>query len=246
MTTLVPIELPEPPLGERMVSHDAEFTAVDRGWSLLRDAINDGIRLANSVGAGLPMLPTESLEELLELPFSGDYRMIRRNAHACGQVRDALAVWSDNFPRVGLGVASCWSGAASAALLGRLAVYAVAGRAVGELVGAGASVFDEIATVCERLAVRVEHELVELGRVLLRLSRRLLEAVCGPGAASLAITIAVHGWSVISDIVHDICLVHTLISDLLTLQDTVTGWVADWRARLELFSELRHTWTAAA
>ena len=40
MTTLVPVELPEPPLGERMVGHDADFTAVDRGWSTLRDAIN--------------------------------------------------------------------------------------------------------------------------------------------------------------------------------------------------------------
>jgi hypothetical protein len=244
VTTLVPVELPEPPLGERLVAHDSQFTAVDRGWSLLRDAINDGIRLANSVGAGLPLLPTESLEELLVLPFSGDYRAIRRNANACGQVRDAFEVWGDNFPRVGLAVASCWTGAASAALLGRLALFAVAGRAVGSVVGAGAAVFEEIATVCERLAVRVEHELAVLGRLLLRLSRRLLEAVCGPGVASLALEVAVHGWSVISDIVHDICLVHTLISDLLTLQATVSGWVTDWRARLGLFTDLRGAWDA--
>ena len=244
MIALVPVELSEPPLGERLVAHDCEFTAVDRGWSMLRDAINDGIRLANSVGAGLPLLPTGSLEELLVLPLSGDYRAIRRNATACGQVRDAFEVWGGNFPRLGLAVASCWTGAASAALLGRLAVYAVAGRAVGSVVGAGAVVLGEIATACERLAVRVEHELVVLGRILLRLSRRLLEAVCGPGVASLAIEVAVHGWSVISDIVHDICLVHTLISDLLTLQATVSGWVSGWRARLEVFDDLRGAWAA--
>jgi len=241
---LVPVELPEPSLGERLVAHDSQFTAADRGWSMLRDAINDGIRLANSVGAGLPMLPTESLEELLVLPFSGDYRAIRRNANACGQVRDALEVWGDNFPRVGLAVTSCWTGAASGALLGRLALYAVAGRAVGSVVGAGTAVFEEIATVCERLAVRVEHELAVLGRLLLRLSRRLLEAVCGPGVASLALEVAVHGWSVISDIVHDICLVHTLIADLLALKATVSGWVADWRGRLDLFTDLRGAWAA--
>jgi len=244
VTALLPVELPVPPMGERLVAHDSEFTAVDRGFSTLRDAINDGIRLANHVGAGLPLLPTESLEELLVLPFSGDYRAIRRNANACGQVRDAFAVWGDNFPRVGLAVASCWTGAASAALLGRLAVYAVAGRAVGSVVGAGAVVFEEIATVCERLAVRVEHELAVLGRLLLRLSRRLLESVCGPGVTTLAIEVAVHGWSVISDIVHDICLVHALISDLLTLQETVSGWVEDWRSRLELFTDLRGAWAA--
>lgn len=244
MIGLAPIELPAPDLGDRLITHDLEFTAVDRGWSALRDAINDGIRVANSVGAGLPMLPTESLEELLVLPFSGDYRSIRRNANACVQVRDALRTWGDNFPRLGLAVASCWTGQASAALLGRLAAYAVAGRAVGELVGAGALVFEEIATGCERLAVRVEHELVILGRVLLRLGRRLLETVCGPGAAALALEVAVHGWTVISDIVHDICLVHTLISDLLALQEIVRGRVADWRSRLELFSELRSAWAA--
>jgi hypothetical protein len=244
VTALVPLELPAPPLGDRLVAHDAEFTAVDRGWSALRDAVNDGIRVANSVGAGLPLLPTESLEELLVLPFSGDYRAIRRNATACGQVRDAFGVWGDNFPRLGLAVASCWTGAASAALLGRLAVFAVVGRAVGELVGAGAALFEEIATVCERLAIRVEHELVELGRVLLRLGRRLLESVCGPGAAALAVEVALHGWSVISDIVHDICLVHTLIADLLALQELVRGWVTDWRSRLDLFSDLRSAWAA--
>jgi hypothetical protein len=244
MTALAPVELPTPSLGDRMIAHDVGFTVADRGWSMLRDAINDGIRLANSVGAGLPLLPTESLEELVVLPFSGDYRAIRRNANACGQVRDACAVWGDNFLRVGLAVASCWTGSASAALLGRLAVYAVAGRAIGAVVGAGALVFEEIASACEHLAVRVEHELAELGRVLLRLSRRLLEAVCGPGAASLAFEVALHGWSVVSDIVHDICLVHTLISDLLALQDTVTGWVADWCTRLDLFSDLRGAWAA--
>ena len=58
------------------------------------------------------------------------------------------------------------------------------------------------------------------------------------------VSVAVHGWSVISDIVHDICLVHTLVSDLLALQEVVRGWVGDWRSRLEVFSELRDVWAA--
>lgn len=237
--SLRPVELPPPTLGPAEATHDVEFEVLDQGWSMLRDRINEGIGLANSVGAGLPRLPTGSLEELLVLPFSGDYRMIRRNADACLQVRGALATWSDNFALLGIGVASCWDGVASAALIGRLAAYAVAGRAVGELVGLGSELFCEIADVSEWLAIRVERELVELGKALVRLGERLLSLVGGPGGlAKLGLDLAVHGFSVVSHIVHDICLVLTLVHDLLDLKAKVEGWVADWRARLELFSDL--------
>ena len=86
------VDLPEPALGEQQLRHDAEFRTVDRTFDLVRDTVNRGIDILNDLGCGLRRLPEESLEELVVLPLTGDYRRIRQNADAVAYVDAALAV----------------------------------------------------------------------------------------------------------------------------------------------------------
>ena len=66
------LALVEPALGEETLHHDADFVAWDDAFDAVRDTVNFGIRQLNHVGAGLPLLPEESLEELLVQPLAGD------------------------------------------------------------------------------------------------------------------------------------------------------------------------------
>ena len=239
LPTLDPIPLDAPAKGEAQLAHDTTFTAWDGAFTSMRDVVNQGIDALNQVGAGLPRLPEESLETVLILPLTGDYAAIRRNANACGDVRDALHTWGDNILRISLGVGPGWSGQAAAAYLLRVNAFGLAARAIGETVGLGATVFDGIARVSERIGIQVERLVVELGKTLARLGRRLLSKVAGPaGWAAFAGELLLKGLDAVTDIVDDVRRVLELIEALRDLRDVVTAWVAEQRERLELFREL--------
>ena len=237
--TLVEIGLDPPPLGTRQLQHDATFTAWDTTFSELRDVVNLGIDALNKAGAGLPRLPEESLEELIVRPLSGDYAAIRQNAHACGDVRAALHVWADNLIRLSVGVDPAWGGQAAAAYVVQVNLLGLAGRAVAELVGAGAGVLEAVAGFAERLAVEVERLLVDLGQALFRLVAKISAKVSGPlGWAAFATELVTRGLAAVTDIIDDVRLVVDLVNTLLDLRATVTAWVSEQRERLALFAEL--------
>lgn len=235
---LTDVRLPVPARGEAALAHDATFVAWDRTFSALRDVANWGIDALNHAGAGLPRLPEQSLEELLVLPLSGDYGAIRQNATACRDVRDAVHTWGDNVVRLGMGLDPSWDGLSAAAFFVRLQALGLVARGFGELVGAGTAVFEEVAVVAERLGVRVERLLVELGKALGRLAARLLSKVGPAGWAAFAAELLVKGLDAVTDIVEDVRFVVGLVELLLDLRDTVRDWVAEQRERLELFAAL--------
>lgn len=232
-------DLGVPEAHDRALDHDATFTAWDHTFSTLRDAVNHGIRLLNHAGAGLRELPGESLEELLVLPLTGDYGRIRQNADACGRVRLALDTWGGNFARISLGLDPRWDGMAAAAFFARMQAYDLLARALGEVVGRGAAVFEEIATVSEAIGVVVERVIVALGRLLARLARKVLEKVAGPaGWTAFAVELATKGLHAMTEIVEDVELVLSLIAAARDLRDTVREWAEVQRQRLGLFAEL--------
>jgi len=237
--TLVDISLPAPAAGTREIAHDPTFTAWDRSFSELRDVANLGIDALNKAGAGLPRLPEESLEELIVRPLSGDYAVIRQNANACGDVRSALHVWADNLLRLSVGVDPAWGGQAATAYVVKVNLLGLAGRAVAELVGAGAEVLEVVAGFVERLAVEVERLLVDLGQALFRLVAKLSSKAAGPmGWAAFAAELVTRGLDAVTDIIDDVRLVVDLVRTLMDLRDTVTAWVSEQRERLALFAEL--------
>lgn len=237
--TLAEIRLETPGRGEAQLTHDATFTAWDEAFSTMRDVVNQGIDAVNQAGAGLPRLPEGSLEELLILPLTGDYGAIGQNAAACHDVRDALHTWGDNILRISVAVDPGWGGRAASAYLLRVNAFGLAARGLGEVVGRGSAVFDEIARVSERIGIQVERLVVELGKTLVRLARRILSKVGGPaGWAALAAELLLKGLSAITDIIDDVRRVLELVETLRDLHDSVRGWVREQRERLELFADL--------
>ena len=243
----LPVDLSPPVGGGPERGHDPTFGAWDRGFSALRDTINLGIRVLNEVGAGLRELPDGSLEELLVVPLAGDHVAIRGNAVACHQVEDALGGYAAGCTALSVAVVTRWRGRAAAAYLARLNVHALAARGLGDLVGEGAVVFDEVADFCEDLAVRVEGLVVELGEAMGRLARTLLTRVAGPaGWAAFGAEVALKGLDAFTDIVDDVRHVLATIDTLLELQATVGAWAEEQRNRLDLLLDLPGMLPAAA
>lgn len=232
--TAIALGLIPPREGDAELTHDPDFAAWDLGLSALRDTANLGIRAVNAVGADLPELPEGSLEELLVLPLSGDWAAIRQNAVACHQVEDALVTWSHRVGALGLQAATFWHGAAGSSYVVRVEALALAGRAVALLVGRAATLLDEVADFCERLAVRVEHLVADLLETLARLVRRILTRVAGPlGWGVFAVDVATSGLDAVTDVVDDARRVAEMVDTLTALQHQVADWARVQAARLE-------------
>lgn len=230
-----PVDLPEPATGGRELRHDAGFVALDAGLSALRDTINLGIGALNQAGVGLPRLPEGSLEELLVLPLTGDYRRIRQNAEATHQVERALATYAGNVHRLSLAVDPRWGGQAASSYLLRVTAHGLAARGLAELVGEGSVVFDTIADYSERLGIEVEELVAELAERGRRVVRRLLTRVAGPaGWGVFALEVATQGLDAVTDIVDDIRRILEIVDRLLALKEEVAAWVEEQRALLEV------------
>ncbi|PWN04808.1 hypothetical protein DJ010_04155 [Nocardioides silvaticus] len=239
MLAATPLDLPAPALGGHTRPHDAGFEALDAALGRIRDIANLGIEALNQAGLGLRKLPEGSLEELLVLPLTGDYRRIRQNALATGQVRDALGTYADNATLLSLAASPRWDGEAAAAFLLRVNGHALAARGFGFLVAETAPLFDLVADGSERLAIEVEELVMELVEVGGRLVRKLLSRVAGPvGWATWAAELALKGFDAVTDIIEDIERVLRIVDRLLELKGEVTAWVEEQRERLSLLLEL--------
>ena len=233
------VVLPDPALGEPRLRHDAEFRALDRTFDAIRDVVNQGIDALVELGFGLRRLPEESLEELVVLPLTGDYRRIRQNAEAVRHVDTAMTRYAHNTLRLGLATDPRWGGEAAASYLLRLGRHAAAARGAGELVALVAPVFEEVADHSERLAIEVEElvvELVEKGR---RLVTRLLARVAGPaGWAVFAADVALNGLDAVTDLVDDARRLVAIVDRLTEMKGELVDWVGAQRERLSPLREL--------
>ncbi|MGI8523647.1 MAG: hypothetical protein ACR2K3_10125 [Nocardioides sp.] len=236
--TSLAADLVPPGPGHGHLRHDQTFRAWDATFSECRDVINHGIDLLNHVGVGLRRLPGGSLERLLVVPLAGDYEQISRNAEACAHVRRGCDTWARNIVGLSLAMVPLWDGRAAAAFFAEMSATALAVAAVGEVVGAGSRVFDEIALISERLGVEVERVIVALGRLLARVAARVLEKIGGVGAAVFAAEIALKGLDTVRDLVHDIELVLELVDEVVHLREAVAEWADEQRERLRIFAEL--------
>ncbi len=238
---------PDP--GPDRLDHVDDFERWDEELCGARDTINvviDKINdLAGAVGnpmpcLPLPRLPAGSLGDYLITPLAGDYGRIRANADACAIADDAMRAWSDNFALLAAGVTPLrWDGAAKAAFVGQVSVYAVVVRAVGVVVARGAVLFDAIAHACEAIAVEVERVVVALAKVLYRLAKKIAKRFAGLlGLADLAIELLKDGLSTVTDVVDDIVLAIRLIEECAELVELVEAWVRIQQERLASLDEI--------
>lgn len=233
------LDLTEPELGGRTRKHDAEFEALDAALCRIRDTVNLGIDALNQAGLGLRRLPDGSLEELLVMPLTGDYRRIRQNALATGQLRDALHTYADNAVRLSVAAEPRWGGQAATAFLLRVNGHALAARGFGMLVAEAAPLFEIVADHSERLAIEVEELVMELLERGERAVRKLLTRVSGPaGWATWAAELALRGFDAVTDIIDDIERILWIIDRLLEMKSEVVDWVEQQRARLSMLLEL--------
>lgn len=227
------LALVEPALGEETLHHDADFVAWDDAFDAVRDTVNFGIRQLNHVGAGLPLLPEESLEELLVQPLAGDCAQIRQNAHAARIAARAFGHWSGQVGLLSVQVAPIWGGEAGVALAGSVGGYAIAAGGADLLLAGGAAALELLATFSERIAITVERALVRLGQVLRRLAVRVAEKLAGlAGAVKLLVDVVSDGLGALTDIIDDIRLVLDLVEEVRSLFDEVRTFVSDIEGRL--------------
>lgn len=233
------LALDPPRVGDRELHHDETFTTWDRVFSGVRDGINLAIDHLNHVGAGLPRLPDGSLEDLLVVPLTGDYRLIRQNGNACAVVQDAMSDWAANIGWLAHESVARWHGASGLAFAAHLEAYDLVVRAAGRLIGLGRQVFDGVADVSERLGVQAERIIVALGRLLRRLAIRIAEKLAGAGGwAKLALDLVTKGLRTVTDILDDIRLVVELIDAAVEVRDAIREWAEVQRARLEILADL--------
>ena len=230
-----------PGLGAARLHHVEEFEEFDGLFDGVRDTINAGIRELNKLpGCELPTLPEESLEELLVLPFSGDYRRIRQSAQACEARGWAFHDWAGNVRRSSLAVDPIWHGAAAAACASRLTGWSATVEAAVAVVAGGAAVFTRLADFCELTAGEVERLLVRLAQALERLAARVATKLAGVGGVvSMAIDVARHGFDVVTDLIDDVREVLDLIGQVRGLVDEVREFVDRTRDSLRDFERLR-------
>ena len=243
MSLLLPFAEPDlapPGLGEPLLNHVEEFEEFDGAFDIVRDTVNLGIRQLNHLpGCDLPTLPEESLEELLVLPFSGDYRRIRQSAEACETLARGFHGWAGQVRRLSLAVVPTWEGDAARACAGRLALWSTAADAAGAVIADGAVVFEGLATFVERIAVQVEGLLVQLAHALERLAKRIATKLAGvSGAVSMAIDVACHGLDVVTDLIDDVQLVLGLIDQVRGIVEEVRSFVDRTRDSLRGFEQL--------
>ncbi len=233
------LALADPDLGERLLHHDREFGEIDRVFDTIRDVVNKGIDVLNELGCGLRRLPEESLEELVVLPLTGDYRRIRQNAEAVVQVERALRAYARNALRLAAATDPRWGGDAASAYLLRVGRQAAVAGASAEVVALAVPALEVVAEVSERTAVEVEElvvELVERGR---RLVRRLLARAAGPvGWGVFAAEVALEGLDAFTDLVDDARRLVAIIDRLLAMKDELGSWVEEQRERLALLEDV--------
>lgn len=245
--TAAALGLVPPREGRAALEHDPTFETVELGWSALRGVVDLGADALRSAGVDVPALPDGSLEELLVLPLTGDWAAIRQGATAARQVERAATTWSRAVAAHGVRAAATWQGAAAASYVVRVEALALAGRAWAGLLGLAADVLDEVARECERLAVRVEELVVELGERLVRLVRALLVRVSGPlGWAVIALDVLTDGPGAVTDLVDDLRRVADLVDTLRHLQEQVHDWARVQAARLDALDGLHDVLRAGA
>lgn len=210
------------------VQHSDTFGRWDDTFDVVRDAINFGLRQLRHLGADVPLLPAESLEDLLVRPFSGDPLLIRSNADGCRVLSRAVDEWGDNLGALAWQVQPHWEGRAAASYLLRVGACSTAADAAAVLVRGTARLFDSIAAVSERVAAVLERVYVRLGQALLRLSRRIAEKLAGvAGIVSSVVDVLQHGIGVITDIVDDVREILGLVDEVRQLVETMKAFVRE-------------------
>lgn len=239
--------LVDPPEGkQQLYGHDKTYGEVRDGFDQIRDTCNKGIDKINGwlAQAGrserLDRLTESSLDEYLVYPLSGNYYRIQQNGSACKILQQGMNTWASNFTALSKNSLTAFEGKAQISFVAQLTAYNLVMRAVGGVTSAGSVVFNSIAKFSERIAIKVEKVIVEMGKRLLRLSKVVAKRFLG-GWASLALLLkdlAEHGLAVITDVVDDVKWCIDAIDACFDLKDEIEKWAQTQADRLEAFKEI--------
>ncbi len=225
----------------QLPGHDKEYTAIADAWDTTRDTINAGINKINSIipGEGIPTLQYESLDNYVVYPLSGNYRKLQGNAAACTTTKTVMADWGMNFTKLSGKVTLALQGDTEVGIIAQLNLYNLVMRSIGVVIGGGAGVFNGIARMSERIAIRVEKALVVMGKKLLKLLAKITSRLAGVwGWMLLAKELLEKGLDAVMDLYHEAVECIEMIDACFDLVDEIRAWAEEQAAALETFNQL--------
>lgn len=216
--------LQPPGEGGPTMKHDKGWKVASEGYDATRDSINEAIGVINKLGAGLPTLPKQSLEDFIIYPLAGNYAQLQGNATACEKLASGFNDWAANFGRLALKSPLALEGQAGTAYAGHMGLYSAVMLAVGQGVKQGKKVFDAIATMSEKIAVKVERALVKLSTKLAKLLSKLSSKLSPIGWIWFAQEVLEKGHKAVTDIYHDIMDCKDIITTCMSLAEEIEAW----------------------
>lgn len=234
--------LTAPPPGEQQFpkDHDQPFQSVVTGWDDARDKINECIKWCRDHKIDIfDELPEKSLEDFIVFPLSGDYYAIQQNATACRNLSKALKDYAYNFGLLAINASAAMKGQAGLTLMAHIGLYGTVMTAVSAVVSGLAKVFDELAEMSEKIAIKVEKIIRVLAQKLFKLMKFLLKRI--NAAVGLFVTIkeiAEKGTAFFTDLVDDVKTVKNLIEVAFGLADDVEKWAKEQADRIDTVKQV--------
>lgn len=207
-------------------------------WNHLYEVARDGANLLLSVidklpGVDVPRLPEGTLADLVVKPLSGDWDRIAAHGDAAARWARGMRGVAANLAVVPAGLGSRWEGEAAAAFAGRHLCFAAALGLAGELSHGAQFLFEGLGRMSLRLGERVIVLLTRLGRLLIRLARKVGQRLAPYVGWVLTLKdVLADGLGPILDIIDDLREVVGLVRDLIDLVALVHDWLAEVKAGL--------------
>lgn len=234
--------LTAPPEGEQRFpkDHDQPFQTVVTGWDDARDKVNECIRWCRDKGIDIfDELPEKSLEDFIVFPLSGDYYAIQQNASSCRNLARAFRDYAENFGLLALNAQLAMKGRAGAALTAHIGLYSAVMTSISGVIRGLATVFDELAELSEKIAIKVEKIIRVLAQKLFKLMKFLLKRI--NAAVGLFVTlkeIAEKGTAFFTDLVDDVKTVKNLIEVAFGLAEEVEAWAKEQADRIKTVKQV--------
>lgn len=234
--------LKPPPEGTQKFpkDHDEPFQTVVAGWDDARDKVNECIRWCRDKGIDIfDELPEKSLEDFIVFPLSGDYYAIQQNASSCRNLARAFRDYAENFGLLAFNAQLAMKGQAGLALTAHIGLYSVVMTTIAGVIRGLATVFDELAELSEKIAIKVEKIIRVLAQKLFKLMKFLLKRINAAVGIFLTLKdLAEKGTAFFADLVDDVTTVKNLIEVAFGLAEEVEAWATEQADRIKTVKQV--------
>jgi hypothetical protein len=228
-----------PEVGAAVPRVPKEWEAWDHLYEVARDGANLLLAVIDKLpGVDVPRLPGGTLADLVVKPLSGDWDRIAAHGDAAERWAQGMRGVAANLAVVPAGLGSVWEGEAAVAFRLRHAGFAAAIGLAAELSHTGRLLFEGLGRMSLRLGERVIELLTRLGRVLIRLARKVGQRLAPYVGWALSVKeVLVDGLGPILDIIEDLREVVGLVQDPIELVALIQEWLAEIKTGLHTLLE---------